>query len=141
MEVLGALIALPALLAILGNKIDKAVVRKSSITPSEDGRWADTARFVMRKPISVVVLSLIILSVLAAPVRNIVFSQVDSRVLPASNPAANAARVILERFPGQEGNPIEIIIKDGADKIDEINAYSAKVREISGIVAVLVIHR
>ena len=43
MAVLGALIALPALLAMLGNRIDKAVVRKSAITPSEDGRWADTA--------------------------------------------------------------------------------------------------
>jgi RND superfamily putative drug exporter len=81
-----------------GNKIDNVVVRKSAITPKEDGRWADTARFVMRKPISVVVLSLIILTVLAAPIKNIVFSQVDSRVLPASNPAATAARVILENF-------------------------------------------
>lgn len=136
MAVLGALIALPALLAILGNKIDKAVVRKSSITPSEDGRWADTARFVMRKPISVVVLSLIILTVLAAPVKNIVFSQVDSRVLPASNPAATAARVILERFPGQEGNPIEIIVPNGALLGTQINQYTTEISQVPGVVRI-----
>jgi len=51
MAVLGALIALPALLAILGKRIDKAVVRKGALTPKEDGRWAQTARFVMRKPV------------------------------------------------------------------------------------------
>ena len=136
MAVLGALIALPALLAILGNKIDKAVVRKSSITPSEDGRWADTARFVMRKPISVVVLSLIILTVLAAPVKNIVFSQVDSRVLPASNPAATAARVILERFPGQEGNPIEIIVPSGALLGTQINQYTTEISQVPGVVRI-----
>jgi RND superfamily putative drug exporter len=136
MAVLGALIALPALLAMLGNRIDKAVVRKSAITPSEDGRWADTARFVMRKPISVVVLSLIILTVLAAPVKNIVFSQVDSRVLPASNPAATAARVILERFPGQEGNPIEIIVPKGALMGTQINQYTTEIAQVPGIVRI-----
>ena len=54
LAVLGALIPLPALMAILGTKIDKGVVRKSGITPKEDGRWAHTARWVMRKPLIVV---------------------------------------------------------------------------------------
>ncbi len=136
MAVLGALIALPALLAILGKRIDKAVVRKGALTPKEDGRWAQTARFVMRKPVSVVVLSLILLTVLAAPIKNIVFSQVDSRVLPASNPAAYAAQLITERFPGQEGNPIEVIIPGGANKIEQINNYTKEIAKVGGVVRV-----
>jgi len=136
MAVLGALIALPALLAILGKRIDKAVVRKGALKPKEDGHWAQTARFVMRKPVSVVVLSLVILTVLAAPIKNIVFSQVDSRVLPASNPAAYAAQLITERFPGQEGNPIEIIIPTGANKIEQITKYTQEISKVSGIVRV-----
>ena len=136
MAVLGALIALPALLAILGKRIDKAVVRKSALTPKEDGRWAQTARFVMRKPVPVVVLSLVILTVLAAPIKNIVFSQVDSRVLPASNPAAYAAQLITERFPGQEGNPIEVIIPGGASKIEQIKNYTQEIAKVAGVVRV-----
>jgi RND superfamily putative drug exporter len=136
MAVLGALVALPALLAILGKRIDKAVVRKGALTPKEDGRWAQTARFVMRKPVSVVVLSLVILTVLAAPIKNIVFSQVDSRVLPASNPAAYAAQLITERFPGQEGNPIEVIIPGGANKIEQINKYTQEIAKVDGVVRV-----
>ena len=136
MAVLGALVALPALLAILGKRIDKAVVRKGALKPKEDGRWAQTARFVMRKPVSVVVLSLVILTVLAAPIKNIVFSQVDSRVLPASNPAAYAAQLITERFPGQEGNPIEVIIPGGASKIEQINNYTQEIAKVSGVVRV-----
>jgi RND superfamily putative drug exporter len=136
MAVLGALVALPALLAILGKRIDKAVVRKGALTPKEDGRWAQTARFVMRKPVSVVVLSLVILTVLAAPIKNIVFSQVDSRVLPASNPAAYAAQLITERFPGQEGNPIEVIIPGGASKIEQINKYTQEIAKVDGVVRV-----
>ncbi len=136
MAVAGALIALPALLAILGTKIDKGLVRKSVKVTKDDGRWADVARFVMRKPISVVVLSLIILTVLAAPVKNIVFSQVDSRVLPASNAAATAARVILERFPGQEGNPIEIIMPKGAALGAQVNQYTNAIAKIPGVVRI-----
>ncbi|CAB5142110.1 unannotated protein [freshwater metagenome] len=136
MAVLGALVALPALLAMLGNKIDNVVVRKSAIAPKEDGRWADTARFVMRKPISVVVLSLIILTVLAAPIKNIVFSQVDSQVLPANNSAAIAARVIIERFPGQEGNPIEIIVPKGAFMGTQINQYTTEISQLPGIIRI-----
>ncbi len=136
MAVLGSLVALPALLAILGKRIDKAVIRKSAITPKEDGRWAQTARFVMRRPLAVVVLSLVILSVLAAPIKNIVFSQVDSRVLPANNPAAFASKIISDRFPGQEGNPVEIVIPKGVLVQEEVNQYISEVAKVDGIVRV-----
>ena len=137
LAVIGALFGLPPILALLGNRIDKGVVRKAALTPKEDGRWAKTARLVMKRPVSAVVLSLVILGIMAAPITNIKFSQGDSRMLPADNPAAVATALQAERFPGQTGTPIEIIIMDGANKIDEVNEYAAKVRQLPGIVAVL----
>ena len=136
MAVLGSLVALPALLAILGTRINKAVVRKGAIAPKEDGRWAQTARFVMRRPVAVVTLSLILLIILAAPIKNIVFTQVDSRVLPASNPAAAASKIISERFPGQEGNPIEIVIPKGATMGTQISQYTTEIAKIDGVVRI-----
>jgi RND superfamily putative drug exporter len=137
LAVVGALFGLPPILALIGHKVDKGIIRRSAITPKEDGRWAQTARFVMKRPAAVVVLSLIILGVLASPITNIKFSQGDSRMLPAENKAAVATALQAERFPGQTGNPIEIIIKNGSDKLDEIDTYVAKLRKVSGIVAVL----
>ena len=137
LAVIGALFGLPPILALLGDRIDKGVVRKSAITPKEDGRWARTARLVMRRPVSAVVLSLVILGIMAAPITSIKFSQGDSRILPADNRAAVATALQSERFPGQTGTPIEIIIIDGANKSEEINAYAAKLGQVSGIVAVL----
>ena len=137
LAVIGALFGLPPILALLGNRIDKGVVRKAALTPKEDGRWAKTARLVMKRPVSAVVLSLVILGIMAAPITNIKFSQGDSRMLPADNPAAVATALQAERFPGQTGTPIEIIIMDGANKIDEINQYATRVSQVAGIVAVL----
>jgi RND superfamily putative drug exporter len=90
----------------------------------------------MRRPVAVVVLSLVILSVLATPIKNIVFSQVDSRVLPASNPAAFASKIISDRFPGQEGNPVEIVIPKGALVQPEVTKYISEVAKVDGIVRV-----
>ena len=137
LAVIGALFGLPPIMAMLGDRIDKGVVRKSAITRKEDGRWAKTARLVMKRPVSAVVLSLVILGIMAAPITNIKFSQGDSRMLPEDNKAAFATALQAERFPGQTGTPVEIVIKGGANKLDEINGYAAKVGQVPGIVAVL----
>ena len=134
--ILSSLIPLPAILALLGRRIDKFVVRKKSLAPKEEGGWARTARYVMKRPVSVVVLSLIFLGILAAPVKDLVFSQVDSRVLPASDRSAIAAQFILDEFPGQQGNPIEIIFPGAAEKILEINDYASRIINVPGIVSV-----
>lgn len=134
LAIAGALIPLPAILAMLGNRVDKGVVRKSAMVPKEDGRWAATARFVMRRPVPVVVGSLIILTLLAAPIKNIAFGQVDSRVLPKSDKAAIASQVIADRFPGQEGSPIEIIIPGGVPKTAEVTKYMNQIVATPGIV-------
>jgi len=131
--ILGALIPLPAILALLGTKIDKFVVRKSAITPKEDGRWAHTARFVMKRPAAVVFLSLLILGTIASPIKDIVFSQVDTRVLPASDRAAIAAQVGLEKFPGEQANPIEIVIPNGTSKMVAINSFVSDLANVPGV--------
>ena len=132
--ILGALIPLPAILALLGNKIDKFVVRKSAIVPKEDGRWAHTARYVMKRPVAVVVLSLLILGTLASPIKDIVFSQVDTRVLPASDKAAIAAKVGQDKFPGEQANPVEIVIPNGTTKMVEINSFVSALANVPGII-------
>ena len=136
MAVLGALIPLPAILALLGTRIDKWVVRKSAITPKEDGRWAHTARFVMKRPVAVATLSFVILGTLAAPLSNVVFSQVDSRVLQDTNKAAIASAFGLENFPCQESNPIEIIIPNGADIPMQVREYTDAIAALPGIIRI-----
>ncbi len=136
LAVAGALFGLPPILATIGHRIDKGVVRKSAITPKEDGRWAHTARYVMKRPVAVVLLSFIVLGILAAPIKNIAFSQTDSRTLPASNPAAIATAIQEERFSGQTGNPVEIIILNGANKGSEVTSYVGKLQSVKGVVAV-----
>ena len=136
--IISAIFPLPALMMLLGHRVDKFVIRKSAITPKSDGRWAHTARFVMRRPVSIVLLSLLILAAIAAPIKNIAFSQVDARVLPKTDKAAIAYEVMATRFPGQESSPIEILIPGGAKSVskDALNKYVSDIQNTDGIVRV-----
>jgi RND superfamily putative drug exporter len=134
--IFGALIPLPALLAILGKRVDKGVIRKGGLTPKEDGRWASTARLVMARPIPVVIASLAILIVMALPIANIAFAQVDSRVLPESNRAAVSSAVLNDRFASFEGSPIEVILPDGAGREDSLNSFLTTAKTVDGITRV-----
>lgn len=136
LAVVGALVPLPALLMILGEKINKGVVRRQAIVPKEEGGWARLSRFVMRKPVSVATISLAFLAILIAPIANIQFSQVDSRVLPASDPAYQASAFIAENFPGQEGNPMEIVFPVGATNLEAVNNFANRLGETDGIVRI-----
>lgn len=136
LAVVGALIPLPALLMMLGENVNKGVVRKSGLNPKEDGGWARLSRFVMRRPVPVVALSLLLLGAMIAPLANVKFSQVDSRVLPASDPAYQASAFIQEKFPGQEGNPIEVIFPAGASNAAAVNAYATQIGQVSEIVRI-----
>ena len=133
--VAGALFGLPPILAMLGKKVDKGVIRKSAITHKDDGRWAQTARLVMKRPVAVVLLSLIFLGIMAAPIKNIAFSQGDARILPASNPAAIATAIQESRFSSNIAT-IDILIMDGVGKEEQISSYIQNVKKVSGIVDV-----
>ena len=133
--VAGALFGLPPILAMLGTRVNKGVVRKSAIEHKDEGRWAQTARLVMKRPVAVVLLSLIILGILAAPIKDIAFSQGDSRILPASNPAAIATAIQESRFESNIAT-IDIIVLDGVGRENQISSYIEEVKKVSGIVTV-----
>ena len=136
MAILAALLPFPAILALLGHRINKYTVRKSAIVPKSDGRWSQTARLVMRRPIAVVILSLTVLTIIASPIRNIAFSEADSRVLPASSPLAMAYAEIVRDFPGQEGNPVQIVIPNGASNLITTQSFADAISQVPGIVRV-----
>lgn len=106
--VLASLIALPATLALLGHKVDKFKIRRGDLKPKESGAWSILATAVMKRPILVIAGTVTLLVALASPALDAKFSQVDDRVLPASNPAAIASDQIRERFESQI--PVEVLV-------------------------------
>jgi len=132
LAVLGALTAIPALLAILGKNVNRLKVRRGDLAPKDDGAWARISRFVMRRPWPVLIGTVALLLVLAAPALNAVFGQVDERALPADNPTAQAGEILRDRFPGNEGSPYEIVLIDPGSNA-EVQAYAEELSRLPTI--------
>jgi RND superfamily putative drug exporter len=124
--VLGALFALPAALTLLGDRVNKLRVLRGDLAPKDTGMWASVSRFVMRRSVPVLVISLLALGGLVALGANVKFGLVDERILPKDAPIAVASELQRTRFDGQEGKPIEIIVSGASAKqLDEyVNTLS-----------------
>lgn len=136
LAVIGAAIAVPAQLNLLGDRVNKLRVMKRDLAPKDTGFWEKVARFTMRRPLPILFVSVIALSSLFSLSSQVVFGQVDDRVLPKDNPAHVASDLLRERFEGRESSPIEILVK-GDDS--EITSYIADVRQQEGIVRVALV--
>jgi RND superfamily putative drug exporter len=128
LSIAGALIALPALLALLGDRVNSLKLgrKKTATKTTDDGFWGSTARFVMKRPLAISLVALIGLGGLMSLSGNIQFGQVDDRVLPKTSNSVEANNVIRERFSGREASPVEILVKGASseDVLDYVVALS-----------------
>ena len=135
--ILASIFALPAVLALLGSKVDKWRIRKSALVTKEDGAWALIARKVMRRPIAFIMAAVALLGLFALPAANVKFGQVDDRVLPPNSPVSVAADVSRTRFDGQASTPIEIVIPKSSATASEVESIAKELAELEGVVSVL----
>jgi RND superfamily putative drug exporter len=136
LAVIGAAIAVPAQLNLLGDRVNKLKVLKRDLTPKDTGTWERIARFTMRRPLPILFVSVVFLSSLFSLSSQVVFGQVDDRVLPKDNPAHVASDLLRERFEGRESSPVEILVR-GTDA--EIQQYIEDVKDQDNIVRVAIV--
>ncbi|MEN9714243.1 MAG: hypothetical protein RLZZ164_907 [Actinomycetota bacterium] len=134
LAVAAALIALPAVLALLGDSVNKWHLGKRATKPMESGIWAKTARFVMRRPIAITLVALLGLGGLMSLASGVQFGQVDDRILPAKSQAVIANNVIRERFSGREGSPVEILVRHATS--EEIANYVIDLSRLKNVIRV-----
>jgi putative drug exporter of the RND superfamily len=106
-----ALTLLPALLAIVGPRIDALAIRR--VVPRDDpnGPWARLARRVMRNPVAVLIPTLAVLLVLGSPFLHVRFNAPDSTILPADVPSRAAFDRLANAFGEGEFAPIVLAIR------------------------------
>jgi putative drug exporter of the RND superfamily len=106
-----AVTLLPALLAIVGMRIDALAIRRTVPSDDPDGRWARLARWVMRRPVAVLVPTLGLLLLLGWPFLHVRFNAPDSTILPASVPSRAAFDRLAATFGEGEFAPLTLAIR------------------------------
>ena len=134
--ILGAAVAVPAMLNLLGDRVNSLRLIKRDLAPKDTGVWEKIARFTMRRPLPIMFVGLLFLASLFSLSSSVVFGQSDDRVLPADSSARVASDLLRERFEGRESSPIEILVK-GTD--DQVNEFIDVIAEQDDIVRVALV--
>ncbi len=160
LAIFAALTLLPALMAIIGLRIDALPVRlprfgrripsaNTAARPAtglHHGFWYRLSHLVMRYPVRVFILVLLILIGFGAPFLGVRFSAPDASILPASVSSRATYDLLTQRFDQSETTPILIAIQTKGnvlqqDNITNLYAYVARigadpsVRRIDSIVS------
>jgi uncharacterized membrane protein YdfJ with MMPL/SSD domain len=139
-DVIAALTVLPALLAVLGHRVNALAVRKSVradavARPEKEGGWYRLAHAVMRRPVVFAGVIVVVLLALGAPFLRISWGGTDASALPASSTVRQVQGTLTSEFPANSTNPIEAVVT-GVTSQAQLSAYTAKVGAIPGVTGV-----
>ncbi|HEU5081722.1 MAG TPA: MMPL family transporter [Acidimicrobiales bacterium] len=111
-SILAALTLLPALLSLLGDRIDALrVLRHKGIREARAGGfWDRVSHGVMRRPVASVVVSAGVLAAAAVPYSGINLGFPGASMLPAGTEARRAFDIMEADFSGGLDSPVEIAI-------------------------------
>ena len=130
--VIGAVIVLPAVLGLVGPRINSLRIRRSVDRPNRGARWATLATAIMRRPWPVAIGSIAVLMLLAWPALGAKFGLIDERALPRDNYSVLDSAAITEDFPGLGGAPIDVMVPADVDA-EAIADYAADLSLVATI--------
>ncbi|MDQ4070846.1 MAG: MMPL family transporter, partial [Actinomycetota bacterium] len=131
----GAVVVLPALLAVLGRRIDKWVLWHRPAEREGTGFWHRVAVAVMRRPLPVAAAVILVLAVLGAPFLRIAFGLPDDRVLPASASSRQVQDALRTNFTSNEASALSVVaahVGDPDARRADLERYAADLSRAPG---------
>jgi RND superfamily putative drug exporter len=136
-----ALVALPALLTVLGPRVNALAptwlqrAADRDARPAQSGAWYRLSRFVMRRPGRVAVLSAAFLIALGSPLAGIRFVNVTASVLPHSASARQVDDTLGRDFPPNRTSPVEVVVGAPANspQVRAVAAQIIRLPNVSGV--------
>jgi putative drug exporter of the RND superfamily len=126
----GATVTLPALLGVLGPRIDRFSLRRRSL--SSDATWYRIARAVMKRPVPIAIAGTLFLLLLGAPFLGVKLGLPDDRVLPPGAPGRLVSDRLRADFAGNEAAAL-VALAEGVDPREEREAVSDAAARLSSI--------
>jgi RND superfamily putative drug exporter len=136
-----ALTVLPALLAVLGPRINSLApkrlqrVTEREARPAQRGAWYRLSRLVMRRPGLIAALSASFLIAAGIPFLGVKFIQADARVLPTTASARQVNDALNTDFPPNRTSPLEVVVGRPANSA-QVKALAARISRLADVSAV-----
>jgi RND superfamily putative drug exporter len=133
-SVLASLTLLPAILSVLGERINKVrVMPKRFLDRGHpvDGPWGRWARFVLRRPVAVAAVGIVVVVTLAGLGTQLNASETELKNFPGTGTAIAGRQMLSDAgiSPGVM-KPLNVLVENGGDA----EAIAAKMRGVRGVV-------
>jgi RND superfamily putative drug exporter len=133
-SVLASLTLLPAMLAVLGHRINKVRVMPKRLLDrghAEDGAWGRWARFVLRRPRAIAGIGILVVVTLAGIGTQLNASETQLQYFPGSGTAIDGRQMLADAHisPGVM-KPLNVLVENGGDP----QQIAATMRTIRGVV-------
>ena len=133
-----ALVALPALLIVLGERVNALApsrLRHREVV-TERGFFYRLSRLVMRRPGTIAVLTAAILIAAGLPFLRIEFTGVDASVLPDSSKSKVVDTTLRTEFPPGPTSPVHVAITAPRSSGPAVRAFARRVARLDGAASV-----
>jgi RND superfamily putative drug exporter len=134
-----AVVSLPALLAILGPRVNSLRLWRREPKPVGTGVWHRIATLVMRRPVPVAAAVIVGLLALGVPFLRIQFGLPDDRVLPPDLSSRQVQDDIRTRFDSDEARQLQVVasnLPDPATRAADVDEYAARLSRLPGAAGV-----
>jgi len=134
-----ALLVLPAILSVLGTRVNAlapAFLRgraERDARPGEQGFWHRLSRLVMRFPARIAIASAALLIALGIPFFSIKFTSVDAQVLPDSASANQVDDALRADFPPFRDTPIQLAVSGGRAQAEGVAREAARLPGVAEV--------
>jgi RND superfamily putative drug exporter len=135
-----SLTVLPAVLALLGNRVNSlapAFLQRRAdrdARPAQHGFWYRLSHLVMRRPLPIATFSALFLIVLGIPFLNLKFTSVDASILGEEHSARQVDDTLKTEFPPHRDSPVRLVIENGSPSA--VKQVRNEVSGVDGIVQV-----
>ncbi len=136
-----AVVVLPAVLAMLGRRVDAWPVgrRRRAAADPTTGIWHRLAVFVMRRPVPIVAGVLMLLLFLGAPSLGLKLGLPDDRVLPTDSPTRLVHDAIRTEFGSEEAGAVTVVISGAgatAGRAEAVAAFASRLAAVPNVTRV-----
>jgi uncharacterized membrane protein YdfJ with MMPL/SSD domain len=143
-DMLAALILMPALLAVFGQNVNALRIRRQvgrPPAPERTGRWYRLARNVMGYPLAYAIPIVEVLLLLGSPFRHVAWGGTDATVLPAGAAPRVVTEMLEQDFPGNPTSPIESVVQfpgpvaGSRGRLSGLTGYLSRLDRVPGVSA------
>ena len=121
-----ALLVVPALLAVLGTRINKWSVRRGPSLSDESGGWYRLARGVMRRPVAVALASSALLLGLSVPLLSTILTGPSAEAVPPGQPSFDANEYVEHHYPRDISEAVTVTVSGRAGRA-QLAAFNRRI--------------